>query len=87
MSSNACHMSVVQYNDLICTKDGTDPLGNDYGSCVLGVLLQCLSQLTVSLKVKGREAVIKDKDFRILCNGSGNGQTLFLSARNIGTSL
>ena len=32
-----------QYNDLVCTKDSTDPVGNDYGSCVLGVLLQCLS--------------------------------------------
>ena len=31
------------YNDLICTKDGTDPLGNDHSSCIFGIFLQCLS--------------------------------------------
>src|SRR5699024_2297822 len=87
MSSYTGNSSVIQDNDLLSVQDRTDPLRHDQDRTVFCPLLHCFPQGHVSLKVKGGEAVVKDKHFRMLCNRSGYGQPLLLTAGYIGAAL
>ena len=87
MASDSCHMSIVQYKDLICIEDRTDTLCHDNGCCFFCIFFQSFSKCAVCFKIQCGKAVVKDKDLRILCDSSGNGKPLLLSTGNIASSL
>ena len=60
---------------------------NDQCRSVPGFFFQRSSQNHVCLIVKSGKTIVEYIDFRILGNGSGNRQTLFLTAGHVGSSL
>ena len=66
MGTDACHISVIQHDDLICIQDGADSLCYDNRGNILCLFLQGLAKLAVSLEIKCGKAVVKDQDFRLL---------------------
>ena len=76
MGADACHISVIQHNDLICIQDSADSLCYDNRGNILCLFLQSLAKLAVSLEIKCGKAVVKDQDFRLFGNRSCNGKTL-----------
>ena len=65
MGADACHISVIQHNDLICIQDSADSLCYDNRGNILCLFLQSLAKLAVSLEIKCGKAVVKDQDFRL----------------------
>ena len=64
-----------------------DSLGNDDERRVGGDRQKCSAQTCVGGKVERRERIVEHIDTRIANERSGNGETLTLSARNIGSAL
>ena len=61
MSTDSSHMSIIQYNDLICIQDRADSLC-DYDRCsIFGMFFQSLTQSTVCLEIQSGKAVVKNK--------------------------
>ena len=87
MGADACHISVIQHNDLICIQDSADSLCYDNRGNILCLFLQGLAKLAVSLEIKCGKAVVKDQDFRLFGNRSCNGKTLLLATGYIISSL
>ena len=68
-------------------QDRTDSLRHKNDRAVLDVFMQRLAQRRVGFHVQRREAVVKDKNLRIFCDGSGNRQPLLLTAGDIAAAL
>ena len=80
MGADAGHLSFVKHDDLIGVTDGADTLCHDEDGSVLRLFLQ-------RLEVQGREAVIENVELRLLHQRPGDGQTLLLSAGEVGPAL
>ena len=87
MSSLTNHTSFIQHQDTVCVKDRADTLRDDQRGGILGFFFQRSSQDYIGLVIKSGKTVVENINLRILGNGSGNGQTLFLTSGNIGASL
>lgn len=87
MGADAGHLSFVKHDDLIGVTDGADTLCHDEDGSVLRLFLQRLAQRGVRLEVQGREAVIENVELRLLHQRPGDGQTLLLSAGEVGPAL
>ena len=87
MGALADNFAFFQNQNLVSMENGADSLCHDDHGAVLHLFSQCLSQSRIGFQIQCGEAVVKDEHFRVLGNGSGDSQTLFLSAGNIGTAL
>ena len=72
MSTDSSHMSIIQYNDLICIQDRADTLCNNDRCSIFGMFFQSLTQSTVSLEIQSGKAVVKNKYLRFLGDRSCN---------------
>ena len=80
-------MTVVEYDDLVGVHDGRDALCHDHERGVGDVFGQLLAQARVGLVVKRAKRVVEHHDLGLFGQGAGDGQTLALTARNIGATL
>ena len=87
MRAGAHYVTVVEYNDLVGVHDGRDALCHDHERGVGDVFGQLLAQARVGLVVKRAKRVVEHHDLGLLGQGAGDGQTLALTARNIGATL
>ena len=68
-------------------ENGTNALRNDQQRALPHIVVERLPQCCIGFQIQRRKAIVKDKELRVLGNGSGNGQTLLLSAGDVGTAL
>ena len=87
MGSLTDHTSLIQNQDPVRMQDRADTLCNDQSCSIFCLFFQCTAEHHICLIVKSRKTVIKNIDLRPFCNSPGNGETLFLPAGYIGTSL
>ena len=80
-------MTVVEYDDLVGVHDGRDALCHDHERGVGDVFGQLFAQARVGLVVKRAKRVVEHHDLGLFGQGAGDGQTLALTARNIGATL
>ena len=80
-------MAVVEHDDLVGVHDGRDALGHDHERGVGNVFGKLLAQARVCFVVEGAKRVIEHHDLGLFGQGAGDGQTLALTARNIGAAL
>ena len=67
--------------------DGRDALGHDHERSVSDVFGQLLAQARVGFVVEGAKRVVEHHDLRLFGQGAGDGQTLALTARDVGAAL
>ena len=85
--AGAHYVAVVEHDDLVGVHDGRDALGHDHERGVGDVFGQLFAQARVGLVVEGAKRVIEHHDLGLLGQRAGDGQTLALTARNIGAAL
>ena len=87
MGADSYHLTFVQHHNLLGVHDGGNTLGNNQYRRVFGISLQRLAQLGIGLKIERGEGVVKDIDRRLFDQRTCDGQSLPLSARNVGSAL
>ena len=87
VSSDSCYSALVKHYYFVGIQYRADTLCNDYYRAIVNIVGECLSQLHICFKIKCGEAVVKQIYLRLFGNCTGDRQTLFLSARNIRTTL
>ena len=74
------NLSVVEHTDLIGILDRTQTVGDGYGGTRLHQTLQSILYQTLALRIEGGGGFIEDEDRGILQDGTGDGDTLALTA-------
>ena len=87
MGSFSYNAAILQYEDLVCMKDRIDTLCHDDDGSVTRFPGKLFSKCRIRFIIQCGKAVIKDQYLRLLCDGTGNGQTLLLSAGYIRSAL
>ena len=67
--------------------DGRDALGHDHERGIGNIFGELFAQASVGLVVEGAKRVIEHHDLGLFGQGAGDGQTLALTARDIGAAL
>ena len=79
--------SVMDHTDLIGILDRTQTVGDGYGGTRLHQTLQSILYQTLALGVESRGGFVEDEDGRILQDGTGDADTLTLTARESSSSI
>ena len=87
MGADSGDFALVQNDDPVRAEDGRHTLGHDQHRRALGLLRQSLPEQSVGLEVQRGEAVVKDVDVGMAYDRPGNGQTLPLTAGDVGAAL
>ena len=81
------HMTVIQHDDLVGVADGTDPLSdNDLGGAG-EILPEGPADFGIGGGVHGAGAVVQDENLRLLQDGTGDAEPLFLAAGDVDAAL
>ena len=76
-----CYFALVQHNDIREVLYGRKTVGNGYDYFVVSQSVYCLLNVFFADCVECRGGFVKQKHFGVSQYGSGNRQTLLLSAR------
>ena len=87
MRSQSHCLSVIHHQYLVCKLDGGSSLGNNKYGFISLQITQCAPQARIGGKIQCRCTVIENQNLRIFYNGTGNRQTLLLSAGEISSAL
>ena len=87
MRSQSHCLSVIHHQYLVCKLDGGSSLGNNKYGFISLQITQCGPQARIGGKIQCRCTVIENQNLRIFYNGTGNRQTLLLSAGEISSAL
>ena len=87
MGAMSHQLAPLQHQDLIGMHDGRYTLRHDQDCAVFGFRCQCPAQFQIGAEVQRRKAVVKQIELRTPDNGTGNGEPLLLSAREVLSSL
>ncbi len=80
------HMTVIQHDDLVGVADGTDPLSdNDLGGA--GDPPGRPADFGIGGGVHGAGAVVQDENLRLLQDGTGDAEPLFLATGDVDAAL
>ena len=80
MGSKSCSLSIVQHQNSVCMLNGGRSLGNDKDRRISFHISDRFSKRRIRRIVEGRRAVVQNQDLRLSDKGTGNGQTLSLTA-------
>ena len=72
--------SFFHNTDPVGVSDGGEPVGDDHGGAVFHQVFDGLLDLDFGLGIEGGGGLIKDEDGRVLDQGTGNRETLSLTA-------
>ena len=77
VGSHTGNSAFFQNDDPVGIFDGSNSLRNNNNGGVRCPEAQFSSQDLIGFIIKGRKTVVKNQDFRVSCDGSSNGKTLF----------
>ena len=83
MGAKSHSLAVFEHQNLAGVDDGRNALGNDDHRGICGVRSQGGAQAGVGSEVECRERVIEQIDLGLTHQGSGDCETLSLTARNV----
>ena len=87
MGSVADDGAVLEDDDVVGVDDRRDPLGHDDDRRMPGDRLECRPEPCVRRQVEGREAVIEEIDVGLRDERPGDGESLALTAGDVGAPL
>ena len=87
MGSDAANRAVIQHDNLIRILYGRDTLGNDNLGGIGNLLPESLPDHGVRMGIHRAGGIVQNQDSRLLQQGSGNTETLLLSAGHIAAAL
>ena len=76
-------VTVRQCDDAVGAFNGRQAVSNDQRTATAHQLIQCGLDVALGLGIEGRSGLVEDQDRRILQNGTGDGQSLALTARQL----
>ena len=81
MSASFYDASLVEHTYLVGILDGAQAVGYSHRGACLHQFFKSILYQSLALSVEGRCSLVKDEDRWILQNGTGDADTLTLSAR------
>ena len=80
MSSDTCHLSLIEHDDLVGMADRSDTLCHDHAGGTFQVSGKSSSQFFICFIIQGGEGIVKNQDLRISGDRTGDRKPLFLTS-------